>query len=612
MPTEQLIARLEMLIQHYQKDTTLGKKFRAMTHWLQLEIGTNLSPFDTSYDIWSPLATHCWHKMLWRTIQWSGVQLYIDSVEIPLPRENDICLMDYISQQGCTSDELLCLNRCRINLHLLLLSDIITADGLHFESSLVSNTGNTPIESSYVFPPSFPSRIDWNTWETFWTRVSGPSKSTYRSLGKWLYSTHRQWHWFYDEDCDQMYLKGQNSLPSITFARSGYSRTRSQQQYERSTLDQRPPLGKPTSVILVNENVVQRLYTGPPLVSDPSPLPTQTDFWTFLGSWGGTWMWRNVVNSADDPSDLEWLKHAMTMNTAIWCSDGSYDPYVAPDISGAGWIIFDTITRQKLYGDFFERSDQAGSYRGEMIGSLALHILCSALELYYDIPPSSNKILCDNESTLKESRRNRRRVPTKKPCNDVIRHMRGIKENLRMKFLYEHVTAHADDRIPFRRLPTEQKLNCICDVLAKQAVTTAIALGSTVPTRFLFPRETVLVNGWKQTSDMSYLRYYIGKREARKTLTQSYNVGGVWKQAPMTCEQFDEIDWESRDRALSTKGDMYKIWLTKQGSNMNGSGVQTLLKYSVLDFGSYLLGHSLDTRKSSRFGCMQCGAKTMG
>jgi hypothetical protein len=109
-------------------------------------------------------------------------------------------------------------------------------------------------------------------------------------------------------------------------------------------------------------------------------------------------------------------------------------------------------------------------HMGEMIGSLALHILCSALEIYYDIPPSGNKILCDNESTLKESRRNRRRVPTKKPCNDVIRHMRGIKETLRMKFVYEHVTAHADDRIEFSRLPTEQQLNCICDVLAKHAV----------------------------------------------------------------------------------------------------------------------------------------------
>jgi hypothetical protein len=68
-------------------------------------------------------------------------------------------------------------------------------------------------------------------------------------------------------------------------------------------------------------------------------------------------------------------------------------------------------------------------------------------------------------------------------------------------------------------------------------VTTAIALGPAIPTRFLFPRETiaVFVNGWKQTSDMFYLRYYIGRREARKVLIQSYKykVRGVWKQAPI-------------------------------------------------------------------------------
>ena len=101
MPTEQLIERLTMLLQHYQRDSTLGRKFRAMTRWLQLEIGTCLSPFAVSYDTWSPLATHCWHKMLWRTIQWSGIELYIDSVQIPYPRENDICIMEYVFQQGC-------------------------------------------------------------------------------------------------------------------------------------------------------------------------------------------------------------------------------------------------------------------------------------------------------------------------------------------------------------------------------------------------------------------------------------------------------------------------------------------------------------------------------
>jgi hypothetical protein len=50
-------------------------------------------------------------------------------------------------------------------------------------------------------------------------------------------------------------------------------------------------------------------------------------------------------------------------------------------------------------------------------------------------------------------------------------------------------------------------------------------------------------------------------------LTQSYRVGSELKPPPFTSAQFDEIDWVSRDDALSGNGDIYRIWLTKQSSN---------------------------------------------
>ncbi len=145
-----------------------------------------------------------------------------------------------------------------------------------------------------------------------------------------------------------------------------------------------------------------------------------------------------------------------------------------------------------------------------------------------------------------------------------------------MQFDYTDVDAHADERQQWERLTIAQQINCRCDLLAKRAVSTAISLGSAIPQRFLFPNEgvAVFVNGWKQTSDLSLsVRFEVGKREARKVLTQPYTVGGQLKPAPLSCEQFDEIDWVSRDRAL-THGDMYKTWLTKQTSNFCGSGVQ--------------------------------------
>ncbi len=67
-------------------------------------------------------------------------------------------------------------------------SDIVTADGTHSERSMISSHNNTPIESSYEFPVSLPTPLDWKRWEAFWTKVSGPrpSSSTYVPLLRML------------------------------------------------------------------------------------------------------------------------------------------------------------------------------------------------------------------------------------------------------------------------------------------------------------------------------------------------------------------------------------------------------------------------------------------
>ena len=58
-----------------------------------------------------------------------------------------------------------------------------------------------------------------------------------------------------------------------------------------------------------------------PSLSPPTASPPDFCFWSFLASQGGTWMWRDVVNSAEDPYDLQWLTTAIRSNTALWCTD---------------------------------------------------------------------------------------------------------------------------------------------------------------------------------------------------------------------------------------------------------------------------------------------------
>ena len=298
----------------------------------------------------------------------------------------------------------------------------------------------------------------------------------------------------------------------------------------------------------------------------------------FLRGWGGEWMWSNVRNEGPN---LRWVVRAISNGTAVWVTDGSYNRSVAPYTSGAGWLVYCTATKLKMSGHFYERSQKAGSYRAELLGLLAIHILLAALEEYYKIPPSTGKICCDNQGALYKSKEVRRRIPVGSSQADIKRAFRNVKTGLHAKMEYEWVESHQDRLKLWFQLSLEQQLNCECDTLAKEAVTTSLSDLTPMITRRL-PRESVAVyvNGLKQTSDVSRdVRYSLGKSEARSFYTRPINTkdasgrrkpgGGLgWSK-----ESFDAVAWEELDSTLDKKGQMYKQWLCKQTTGFCGTQV---------------------------------------
>jgi hypothetical protein len=119
-----------------------------------------------------------------------------------------------------------------------------------------------------------------------------------------------------------------------------------------------------------------------------------------------------------------------------------------------------------------------------------------------------------------------------------------------------------DKYLPWERLSLIQQMNCVCNTLAKAALTTAINSGHhQCPTQFL-PREgaALVVWGEKITGDISQIvRFHASKEVARKHL-QNQRVN-CWP-----ADRFEEVDWDHLDLALSQKPDMYKIWHSKQNS----------------------------------------------
>ena len=85
--------------------------------------------------------------------------------------------------------------------------------------------------------------------------------------------------------------------------------------------------------------------------------------------------------------------------TVTSVTDGSYMEHLHRNMSAAGWIIQDKATGKRVQGSLVEWSTAAGSYRGELLGMLAVRIFPLVAEDYYRVSikeQTGNTVSCDN------------------------------------------------------------------------------------------------------------------------------------------------------------------------------------------------------------------------
>jgi len=251
--------------------------------------------------------------------------------------------------------------------------------------------------------------------------------------------------------------------------------------------------GTSTSVLTSTNRRVNKLNEGPPFAKEPL-LPT--DFWEFINTWGGTWMWENIDNSQPSKHNLSLLVEGMKFNTLTWVTDGSYDRKRAADLRGVGWVIFCSKSGTRLTGTFWERSPAASSYRAEMLGLCCLHLLARGLSEFHQIKEWEATLCCDNKSALEQSAYTCRRIRPSAKCADIQRSLKATKHTFTGQVSYLHVYGHMNKYLLWHQLSLIQQLNCVCDTLAKQAVTLAMTHGYHDRPTQLLPKEDVAVVIW--------------------------------------------------------------------------------------------------------------------
>ena len=110
----------------------------------QLEIGIGRSIFQLDFQRYGMLLTDCWVKHLWLFTQTNNIIILDRTTNFPTPqREHDVFLMEVMAHEGFSKKKLLQINRCRLYLGVLTVSDVMNGYGNGFTSSYKCERDNS-------------------------------------------------------------------------------------------------------------------------------------------------------------------------------------------------------------------------------------------------------------------------------------------------------------------------------------------------------------------------------------------------------------------------------------------------------------------------------------
>jgi hypothetical protein len=199
----------------------------------------------------------------------------------------------------------------------------------------------------------------------------------------------------------------------------------------------------------------------------PIAEATALTFWEFLVQFGAAWMWEDVNG---DLSDMSWAADALRHGTAMLVADGSFNRGLDDGVCSAGWVFLCKQQHKVVKGSFYERSPSAGSYRGEVLGLVALHTLAYALGDFCSIDSIGGSVHCDNLTAVNKTNNLGRRISTGALHGDCFWVLRTLKGKVGMRLTYHHVKSHQDRHKTWETLPLDRQVNVVCDALAGAAI----------------------------------------------------------------------------------------------------------------------------------------------
>ncbi len=177
------------------------------------------------------------------------------------------------------------------------------------------------------------------------------------------------------------------------------------------------------------------------LAAAATPTVVSLGFETNLRSYGNETLWKSL----DYDGDGSWILEGMINRSLIIIHDGSYMKEIFPLISSAATMIYCTIAKKRCKCTWAEKSETAGSYQGEILGSIMTQLILRAAATGYKGKIPSVGADCDNNGVITHGNTPHIPLSTNQTQADLLRIFKNLVSIQSFAVKYKYVQSHMDN-----------------------------------------------------------------------------------------------------------------------------------------------------------------------
>lgn len=196
----QFSGQIKEIVLHTNRKTLNSTLFHTNLELVHLHIGMGAPLWSYSYRELHKLVPDCDAKFLWKECSYFGVKLHKDYARPEVCRLDDQLIMEAVYFSGSYDiSDMRKINRCRMHLRALTLSDIATSDGLRITFDSYHGNGNITRRSKIRWPQQpRPPASNWTLWKNAIDTLFVDDRRLRTPLGPWVRTPNQIWDWHVD------------------------------------------------------------------------------------------------------------------------------------------------------------------------------------------------------------------------------------------------------------------------------------------------------------------------------------------------------------------------------------------------------------------------------